>query len=346
MVKTGQTMISHNKPTLGKEEEEAALRVIRSGWLAQGHQVNAFEDEFCQFLNLPQGHAVAVSSGTAALFLALWAVNAKNKIVAFPVYACSALRNAVSMAGAKEYLVDVAESSPNIDLEHVRESKPDIIILPHMFGIPVDFDTLEEVNIIEDCAQSLGATVDGIQVGLHGKLGLYSFYATKLITTGEQGGMIASTDKALIDTIRDYREFDCRRDNNKRFNFQMTDLQAAIGREQLRKLPAFLERREEIYNRYEDAGLTLLDINGKNDKRIMPVRYRAVLKTKCPEKIINSLDHFGVKVIVPIEDWELLGKPDLFPFALKLTKETVSLPVYPSLTNSEIDIILKGVSKI
>jgi len=339
-------MIPHNKPTLGREEEEAALKVLRSGWLAQGHQVNAFEDEFCQFLNLPQGHAVAVSSGTAALFLALWAVNAKNKIVAFPVYVCSAVRNAIAMAGARESLVDVAEGSPNIDLGNVGKNKPDIAILPHMYGIPIDINALEGMKIIEDCCQSLGATVDGKATGLKGDLGIFSFYATKLMTSGGHGGMVISKEKLLIDMIRDYREFDCRNDDKKRFNFQMTDLQAAIGREQLRKLPAFLERREEIYNRYKNTGLTLLDINEKNDKRIMPVRYRAVLKTQYPEKIINSLDHFGVKAIVPIEDWELLGKPYLFPFALKLAKETVSLPVYPSLTNSEIDIILEGVSKI
>ena len=339
-------MIPHNKLALGKEEERAALGVIRSGWLAQGLQVKGFEDEFCQFLDLPHGHSVAVSNGTAALFLALWVLNAKNKTVAFPVYVCSAIRNAVSMVGAKESLVDVAEGSPNVDLETIRKIFPNIVIVPHMYGIPIDINVLEGIHIIEDCCQSLGATVDGKATGLIGDLGIFSFYATKLMTSGGQGGMVVSKNKAIVDAIRDYREFDMRRDSKKRFNFQMTDLQAAIGREQLRKLPTLLERREEIFNRYKDSGLTLLDINGENHKRIMPVRYRAVLKTKCPEKIIKSLDHFGVKAIVPIEDWELLGKPYLFPFALKLTKETVSLPVYPSLINSEIDIILEGVTKI
>jgi perosamine synthetase len=334
-------MIPHNKPTLGKEEEEAALRVIRSGWLAQGHQVNAFENEFCQFLNLPQGHAVAVSSGTAALFLALWAVNAKNKTVAFPVYACSALRNAVSMAGAKEFLVDVAEGSPNIDLENVKKSKPDIAILPHMYGIPVDFDIIEGVNIIEDCCQSLGATVDGKATGLKGDLGIFSFYATKLMTSGGHGGMVISKVKHLIDMIRDYREFDCRDDDKKRFNFQMTDLQAAIGREQLRKLPGFLNRREEIFKMYKDTGLDLLDVKEEDRGKLIPIRYRTVLKTDRSEEIIEQLSKNNIKAIVPIEDWELLGDSSLFPNALRMTKQTASIPCYPSLTNTEVNKIIQ-----
>ncbi len=100
-------MILHNKPTFGKEEEQAAIRVIRSGWVAQGKEVESFENEFCNYLGLPDGHAVALSSGTAALFMALWVLKAKGKKVAFPVYSCSALRNAVAMTGADEILSDI-----------------------------------------------------------------------------------------------------------------------------------------------------------------------------------------------------------------------------------------------
>ena len=330
-------MIPHNKPTFGKEEEEAALRVIRSGRLVQGHQVNAFENEFCQFLNLPQGHAVAVSSGTAALFLALWAMNAKNKTVAFPVYACSALRNAVSMAGAKEYPVDIAKNSPNIDLENVRKDKADIAILPHMYGIPVDINRCEGVIIIEDCCQSLGATVDCKATGLRGDLGIFSFYASKLMTSGGQGGMVVSKNKAIMDTIRDYREFDMKKDHKKRFNFQMTDLQAAIGRVQLKKLPSFLVRRKEIFESYLQAGLPLLD---GSSERICPTRYRAVLLTDRPHEIIQMLEGYSINAIVPIQDWELLGGKKYFPNALTLTCETVSLPLYPLLSDSDVERII------
>jgi len=120
----------------------------------------------------------------------------------------------------------------------------------------------------------------------------------------------------------------------------MTDLQAAIGREQLKKLPWFLARREEIFYIYKDAGLELLD---SLDTNFIPVRYRAILLTPSSRKIMDSLSKIGVKAIVPVEDWELLGHKDLFPNAYKLTKSTVSLPIYPSLKESEIDLITQGV---
>lgn len=339
-------MIPHNRPTLGIEEEKAALRVIRSGWVAQGPEVEWFENEFCQFVGLPEGRAVAVANGTSALFLGLWSLQALNKRIAIPVYACSALRHAVSMIGGIEVLIDVEPGTPNIDLTSLNNCQSDITIIPHMFGLPVDISNVKGLDIIEDCAQSLGATVDGIQVGLHGRIGIYSFYATKLMTTGGQGGMVVSTDKALVDAIRDYREFDCRKDNNKRFNFKLTDLQAAIGREQLRKLPGFLKQRAKIFDKYRQSGLNILDISSKDDKHLSPVRYRAVLVTKDFGDVIGSLASVGVNAIVPVEDWELLGDPTHFPAGFKLTRETVSLPIYPTLTNSEIDIILEGISKI
>ena len=334
-------IIPHNKPTLEREEEEAAVRVIRSGWVAQAAEVDAFENSFCQYLGLPDGHAVALSSGTAALYLALWALDAGKKKVAYPVYACAALRNAVYMVGGEHVPLDIASGSPNIDLNALKKCGSDVAIVPHMFGIPVDIAGLKGIEVIEDCAQSLGAEVRGTKVGLHGRLGIYSFYATKLMTSGGQGGMLVSTDNALVDAVRDYRRFDQRRDKKKRFNFQMTDLQAAIGHEQLRKLPYFLERRSEIFDIYKSAGLKVLDIGGtEDDGHLVPVRYRSVMLTDSPGKIIDLLDGSGIKAIIPIEDWELLDHSDAFSSALKLTRNTVSLPTYPLLSNEDADRIL------
>lgn len=333
-------MIQHNKPTLGVEEENAAQRVIRSGWLSQGPEVQAFEEEFCHFVGLPKGYAVAVSSGTAALFLALWALGSQNKKVAFPGYVCSALRHAVGMIGGQEILIDVEPNSPNVSVNKIKTSNSDIAIIPHMYGIPIDVSDLQAQNVIEDCAQSLGAKVNGKSVGLQGTVGIFSFYATKLITSGGQGGMIISKDRIIIDAIRDYREFDYRQDKKKRFNFQMTDLQAAIGREQLKKLPRFLLRRSEIYDKYVKNGIDLLDIPPGTDKKLFPVRYRAIMKTDNPEILIKSLATAEIKAIIPTEDWELLGEPSFLPNGTHLSRKTVSLPIYPSLTDEELEKIL------
>ena len=334
-------MIPHNRPTIGEEEEIAATRVLRNGWLAQGEEVEKFENEFCDFLGLPHGHAVALSSGTASLFLALHVLNAENKKILFPGYVCSALRHAVSMANGKEQLVDISSNSPNISDSDIKTTEYDISIIPHMYGLPVNFE--KNTNcIIEDCCQSLGAKVNDEFVGLKGDIGIFSFYVTKLMTSGGQGGMFISKNHEFVDAARDYREFDMRKDSEKRFNFQMTDLQAAIGREQLKKLPSFLKRREEIFNLYKKNGLILLDTD---DKTHHPVRYRAIIKTQNPSETIQSLKSAGISSIIPTEDWEILGPRDLFPNSLKLSRETVSIPVYPSLKNSEIDLILSTLMK-
>jgi perosamine synthetase len=343
-------LIVHNKPTMGILEEEAATRVIRNGWIAQGVEVEQFENELCEFLGLSDGHAVAVASGTAALYLALWALQARGKKVAFPAYSCSALRNAVLLAKAEEVLLDSSSSTPNLDITSINNRNADIVIAPHMYGLPIDLSALNgKLPIIEDCAQSLGAMANGVSVGLQADIGVYSFYATKLITSGGQGGMVVSKNKDLIDSIRDYRQFDQRTDHKARFNFQMTDIQAAIGRVQLQRLSDFLNKREEIYIQYKHSGLNLIDISQKEIGLLRPVRYRALVNTKSIDKttaILNKLHDKKIKSIIPLEEWELLGDPEFFPNARKWTKEIISLPLYPSLSNDDVQKIISVLSEV
>ena len=333
-------MIEHNKPTLGKQEQRAVSKVLESGYIAQGLEVERFENEFCDFLDLPERHAVALSSGTSALFMALWSLNAKNKSIAMPVYACSALRNAVAMAQAKEVLTDNAMNSPNICLNQLQKSNADIAIVPHMFGLPNEIQNIKDIDVIEDCAQSLGASIDNKKTGLIGEVGIFSFYATKLMTSGGQGGMFVSKDKNLVDKVRDYREFDCRRDNKHRFNFQMTDVQASIGRVQLKRLPIFLERRQEIFAMYKEVGLDLIESENNAS-----VYYRAVIRVNNPVKIKGKLLRLGIKTIIPIEDWELLDNGSEYKNAYRLTQTTLSLPIYPSLTNKDVLNIVNQLKK-
>ena len=333
-------MIEHNKPTLGKQEQRAVSKVLESGYIAQGLEVERFENEFCDFLDLPERHAVALSSGTSALFMALWSLNAKNKSIAMPVYACSALRNSVAMAQAKEVLTDNAMNSPNICLNQLQKSNADIAIVPHMFGLPNEIQNIKDIDVIEDCAQSLGASIDNKKTGLIGEVGIFSFYATKLMTSGGQGGMFVSKDKNLVDKVRDYREFDCRRDNKHRFNFQMTDVQASIGRVQLKRLPIFLERRQEIFAMYKEVGLDLIESENNAS-----VYYRAVIRVNNPVKIKGKLLRLGIKTIIPIEDWELLDNGSEYKNAYHLTQTTLSLPIYPSLTNKDVLNIVNQLKK-
>ncbi len=321
-------IIPHNKPTLGPRELSAAKRVLESRWLSQNSEVTTFENELCGFFSIEKGHAVVVSSGSAALFLALWALGCKNDRVGIPVYSCSALRNAVEMIGANSVFLDCAEKSPNLDISSVISSNIDTLIAPSMFGIPIETDKNLSYKLIEDLAQSFGAIYEDQPIGLRGDIGICSFYATKLITTGGQGGAVISKDKNLIDLIKDYREFDNRRDNKARFNFQMTEIQAAIGLCQLNQFQEFKLKRNNIFDIYRDAGLDLIDVDDKNCK---PIRYRAVLKTDKPLFLIEKLKEIGVTSIVPIEEEELLDNSDYYSNAKWLTHNTISLPIYPDL---------------
>ena len=331
-------MIPHNLPTIGDEEHAAAARVLASQWLAQGREVEAFENELCDFLDLPPAHAVAVSSGSAALYLALRILGAEGKTVALPVYACAALSNAVALAGGTKRFMDVAAEQPNIDPAALERIDADMAVVAHMFGLPIAI-AAAKMPVVEDCAQAIGARIGGHMVGLQGDVGVFSFYATKLITAGGQGGMVISKDRALVDAVRDYRAFDQRDDRNPRFNFQMTDLQAAIGRVQLARLPTFAARRAAIFSRYREAGLPLLDVSAPAE----PVRYRAVIRTRQPNGLIAALAAQNIKAIVPVETWELLDNPSAYPAAGALSRSSVSLPLYPALTDADLAHILRAV---
>lgn len=326
-------MIPHNQPTLGEKEQYAATQIIGSGWVAQGPEVEAFETELCRFFDLPDGHALAVSSGSAALYLALWVLTGHGARVGVPVFSCAALRNAVGMAGGESVYLDCDTDSPNVDLKTDTSQDLDLLIAPSMFGIPAILPKAPKYKIVEDLAQAIGAAVGGKYIGLRGEIGICSFYATKMITTGGQGGALISRNKLLIDKIRDYRQFDCRNDTQIRFNFQMTDLQAAIGRVQLNRLNDFIIQRERWFSIYRQAGLDLID---NKENGVQPVRYRVVMKCRDPEHVISVLAKKGIKAIVPIKEFELLDNAANYPNAKELANTTVSLPAYPMLKEKDV----------
>tara|TARA_B100001540_G_scaffold265046_1_gene245434 strand:- start:254 stop:1264 length:1011 start_codon:yes stop_codon:yes gene_type:complete len=331
-------MIPHNKPTLGKEEETAALRILRSGQLSNGEEVREFENEFCDFLGLPEGHAVAVSSGSSALFLSMKILFTEKETIGIPGYVCSALRNALELMKCDIEFLDVKKNTPNIDDKLILDDvNPKII--PHMYGIPVNIPKLRNGIIIEDCSHAIGAKINDKFVGTIGEIGIFSFYVTKLMTSGGFGGMVVSNDRSKINEIRNFIEYDGKLDNKSHFNFQMGNLQAAIGREQLKKIPKFLQRREEIFSRYKEAGLKLIDVEDNNDS-IKPVRFRALMKTSKSKELIKKLRDKDI-MSVKIQNDPIMSKyPTKFSNSLELIENTVSLPIYPSLLDEEISKII------
>ena len=332
--------ISHNRPTFNRRESRAASRVIRSRWVAQGNEVSKFENRFCEYMGLPSGHAVALSSGSAALYIAILAIEAKGQRIGLPVYTCAAVNNAVVLAGGETFLIDNTKAGPNLDINIADEAKLHTLITVSTFGIPLSFPTENNYLVIEDISQALGADIGTQKLGLRGDVGICSFSATKLITSAGQGGMLFSANERLVEFARDYRDFDGRRDYVARFNFQMTDVQAAIGTVQLAKLPSFLRKRQEIFSIYSDEGLNLIKETEPNHS---PSRYRAVIRNKNPIKVQEILFEKGITSIIPFAYEELLRTSTEVKNAVDLSRSTLSIPIYPSLTLGQARKIAKTV---
>lgn len=343
-------MIPHNIPTLDKEEETAALRVLRSHWIAEGKEVEQFEDELCRFLGVPRGSAVALSSGSAALYVALQALGVgKGDEVIVPSYACSALLDAVFLAQAKPRLVDVNEQDLNLSLAETKRGigrKTKAIIVTHTNGMPADMKAILRlgVPVIEDCAQAIGAMYDGKPVGVFGDIAVFSFGATKMLTSGH-GGMVCSRKKALVKRARSFREYEEQGPYRQRFNFQMSDFQAAVGRAQLSKLPGFLARRKQTAEHYYKAF---------SAERCWPPRlrgrkpnfYRFLLKTENPELLRRRFEKAGVETRVCIRSLTPLHRrlgleAKRFPITEWSLGHTLSLPIHPSLREHDISRIIK-----
>ena len=201
-------MIRIGHPIIGPEEEEGVLAALRSGQLAQGGRVAAFEDAFARYLGVR--HAVAVSSGTAALTVALGAheIGAGDEVL-IPAMTFAATANAVLQTGARPVLVDVREDAVTIDAELIEASitsRTRAIIPVHLYGHPCDMTAIGEIAgrsglaVIEDACQAVGASWEGQKVGSFGT-GCFSFYATKNMTTGE-GGMLTTDDAGIAQRAR------------------------------------------------------------------------------------------------------------------------------------------------
>ncbi|MFQ2106854.1 DegT/DnrJ/EryC1/StrS family aminotransferase [Aeromonas sp. Marseille-Q5825] len=330
-------MIPHNRPTLGHEESQAAARVLASGWVAQGEEVLSLEHEFGNYINLPAENIVAVSSGSAALYMSLTIAKAKNRYISAPAYSCRSIFNAIQLSGGIPNFLDIEEVSVNASL---KKSNADIYIIAHMFGLPdLNVEKKRSYFLVEDAAQALGATIKNIQVGLFGDIGVFSLGATKIITSGGQGGIIISKNRDISELARKIRDYDSIVDTIPRFNFQMTDIQAAIAREQLKKLPEFIYRRANIFNKYQEAGLPVIDSISQDVK---PVRFRAVIFTDSTKVIScqNALLESGIRSIVPVTEDELLTTNTLVPNAADLSKKTLSIPIYPSLSDKDVNKII------
>ena len=336
-------LIPHNRPLITADDRAAVDAVLSSGWIAQGSAVEALEASFVGLYG--GGGACAVSSGTAALYLALKALGgATGSIVAVPTYACSALLNAVYMAGAMPRVVDVLPDTFCLDPDALREHAADarFVIAVHTYGAAADVAALraDGRTVIEDCCQSLGGMRGDRPLGAAGDAAIFSFYASKIITGG-QGGAVWSRNVA--EKVRDYRQFDGRETYDPRFNFQLTDLQAALANNQLQRLDVIRARRAAVASAYLAAlprGLeTQRDLCalGRMAHRCVVVAPNRDVR----DQLARHMQSAGVECIVPVQRFELLHRylgldAARYPVAERLSDTTLSLPLHLCLSDADV----------
>jgi dTDP-4-amino-4,6-dideoxygalactose transaminase len=331
--------IPHSRPFLDDDEIRALHSILTSGQIAQGPQVKNFEEELGSFHGLLPG--VATSSGTTALHLALLSLGiGPGDEVLLPSYVCSAPLHAIYHSGATPVLVDVDPKTGNMDPKDLKRRltpQSKAIIAVHLFGLPANLNKILGLGlpVIEDCAQALGAELGSEKVGTLGNVGVCSFYATKIITTGE-GGMLLTDDLALLESARDHRDYDKKTDFKVRFNYKMTDLQAALGRSQLQKLDSFLAQRGTLAGVYDEQLATLPCTLPPSQEGRVYYRYVISIKGDITE-LIQKLLKMGIEVARPVyrplhRYFNLEG----YAGAEMAWKSHLSLPIHPSLASQDV----------
>ena len=340
--------IEHSKPTIGEKEVKAVLDVMRTGLLFEGDVVRTFETKLSGYIGSAGG--VATSTGTLALYLALLCLGVTEEDeVIVPSYTCRSVLNSILYSRAKPVLCDVNERDYNISFKAAQKAitrKTKVIVVPHMFGYAAEIEKFRSLGIyiIEDCAHLVGAEHQGKKLGSFGDLSIFSFEGTKYIVAGE-GGMVLANDPRLLSKLRKLKEPNSF-DYKLKHTYRMTNLQAAVGCAQLSQVETFINKRRRIatiYNdRFSDLGIELPE----ERRQSVHVFHRYMVKVKSNIRaLMEECYEGGVKVKQPVKPWPLhkyLGLPGKsFPNTEHIMRSAISIPIYPSLSDKQIEHIVK-----
>lgn len=363
-------MISLSKPFIGEEEVKAVVKVLRSGQLSQGEITLEFERKFAKYCGM--SYAVAFSNATAAIHTALHALdtNEGGEVITTP-FTFVASANPILMMRAKVVFADISEDdfciSPQ-EVQRVINNNTEAIIPVDLFGQIYDYKGLKKVvgkkkiKILEDASQAIGAEQDNIRAGNFGDVGVFSFYATKNLTTGE-GGMAVTNSERLVKKMRLFRHHG--QLPGKRYeyfelgyNYRMTDIAAAIGLEQLKRIDDFNKKRMKHASLLTEGlknipGIIIPNVK-KNNKHVF--HQYTIRVTKDFGHTRNELGQYltmkgignGIYYPKPLHvypHFRALGfKKGDFPVAERIANEVLSLPVNPQLTDENINTIIKAIA--
>ncbi len=340
-------MIAHNKPFFDHNDIDAAVKVLKSGMLAQNGEVKDLENRLSKAIG--QKYCLAISSGTTALSLALKALDVKQQDeVIIPSYTCSALYYAIKFNHATPIFADIETDTCNLSPDSVKQhlsSNTKAIIFPHMFGQPGYIEAVKAfgVPVIEDIAQAVGAKIKDQPVGCFGDIAITSFYATKMLGAGE-GGAILTNNSKVFDSLADIRDYDEKPDLTLRYNAKMTDLTAAIALSQLDKLDFFIKKRSNIANKIINEINHPIEIPS-DPLTFMPNFYRLIIAVKNPDAFIAYGSAQGVQFRRPVyKPLHHFHSNKQLPVTNKKWEEQVSIPLYPKLTDSEVKTIISVIN--
>ena len=346
------------RPIVDEEMLEAGLSALRDERLVMGESVHKFEEDFARYCGTR--YAVSTGSGTAALQIALQSMGIRNddEVLTTP-FSFFATSNAIIHAGAQPRFGDVEDSGFNLDPGKASEkitAKTRAIEPVHLYGQPArmnEFLALAEdrgISIVEDACQAHGAEFDGRKVGSLGLAGCFSFYSSKNMTVGGDGGMITTDDGDLADAARSFR--DCGRASRYEmsrvgFTSRLNTVNAAIGRVQLRRLDKWNSIRRGIANLYrrELEGVEGITLPPAESSRETPVYHLFVIRSQNRDRIMKHLEENGIESAIhyPIPTHlqahyrrEYGFSEGSFPQSEKLAKEVLSLPIHPMLTEQEV----------
>ncbi|GGO92485.1 aminotransferase DegT [Nocardioides phosphati] len=349
------------KPIIGDEEREAVDRVMRSGMIAQGPEVKAFEEEFSAHFGLDRA-CVAVNSGTSGLHLGLLSsgIKAGDEVIV-PSFTFAATANSVALTGATPVFADIDPESFCLDPESVRASITERTagIMPvHLYGHPANMPALREIadehgiQLFEDAAQAHGASLDGTPVGGFGSFAMFSLYPTKNMTSGE-GGMVSVATPEIERLLRLYRNqgMEVQYANEVvGFNNRMTDIHAAIGRVQLTKVGGWTKQRQENAA-FLSANLQGVTAPPVADGAVHVYHQYTVRVAEDRDGLAKALReefNIGSGMFYPIPNHRLApfqADVDL-PNTEQAALECLSLPVHPSLSQGDLERIVAAVTKL
>ncbi len=342
-------MVPHFRPEITESDIAAVTEGLQNGHLSSGEVVSLLEQRLST--RCDGAHVVAVSSGTAALYLALAALELERDAeIVIPSYTCNSLYAATAHAGLRAVCADVPEHGPSLTTPVVKDlvsSSTGAVIVPHTFGYLADVDAIDGLGlpVIEDCAHALGAkSPDGVAVGTGGRVGVFSFYATKLLPSGE-GGACVTRDAELAGTLRRLRNCDEQAPDPRAFNFKMNDLCATLALSRLGRLDASLRRRAQIAQRYDVA------LAGFSYDRVVgappAVRFRYLLHVPGRTgEVIERAEAAGVTCRRPVFRPLHKSLGGFCPRTERLQDSLVSIPLYPCLQDGEVETVAAALLRI